>query len=161
MNKKNIAALIIILSLIGANVIAFNYEDFERIQDIIGLTDYFVMFLLTIVFAFTHGSESFIDNDYKKNKEFLQDGWSWVHLLCGFIFVTNCYYQFYLGILWSTSIALAIDWTKEILDDVFARHDIFVPGFDPAGSDYRDIFMALMGTIIGQLVILCGQPLLS
>jgi len=85
-------------------------------------------------------------------KEYLKDGWNWVHLL-GSCVLTIIFSNF-MPVVYAGILAWTLGFLWECADEAKKRGYINHWFLDPAGFDWRDwLIMDLIGIILG--LILC------
>ena len=90
-------------------------------------------------------------------KNYLKDGWSWVHIEGSGLTNWLLFFIFELSLIQSFAFAPIPTLLKELIDQIAKKYQIeflFKIGFDRAGFDGRDCIMALAGSIVATLIIL-------
>jgi len=94
-------------------------------------------------------------------RNYISNGWNVCHTLGSgltnwllfFIIETNMWLAFGLAIVPTTVKELIDCICKRNSDNLFGQFLIRI-GFDPAGGDWRDVGMAILGTLIAILIII-------
>lgn len=89
--------------------------------------------------------------------QYFLNGWNWTHLFGAYFIAT------FLAAMWNNTnpifvlfLTLILDILKETGDTVSKIYKIkwmWTIGFDPAGFDFRDVLMALIGILLAGIQI--------